>query len=273
VPAAPSQPGPATPAQPGLAAPAPLRPHGSVREDWRAFTWRTPDWWLAASSLVAWMALTAMFVAMASGSLHAGHASGGGVGEAGALSYGALLGSWAVMVVAMMLPLVRRQARWLALRSLRSHRQWAVAMFAGAYLVVWVAFGAIAIALLEPVRGAPFAVAVALAAAAVWQCAGPRRRLLRRCATQQAPAVRGARAVADWARGGAQAGTRCVGTCWALMLPMTIAHHPALMAGAAAVLVSERRRAANPETRGGRRAEALWIGAAAVAVAALSVAG
>jgi len=51
----------------------------------------------------------------------------------------------------MMLPLVRRQARWLALRSLRSHRQRAVAVFPGAHLVVWVAFGAIAIALLGPV--------------------------------------------------------------------------------------------------------------------------
>jgi len=78
----------------------------------------------------------------------------------------------------MMLPLVRRQARWLALRSLRSHRQRAVAVFTGAHLVVWVAFGAIAIALLEAVRGASWADAVALAAAAVWQRAGPRRRLL-----------------------------------------------------------------------------------------------
>ena len=57
------------------------------------------------------------------------------------------------------------------------------------------------------------------------------------------------------------------------MLPMAIAHHPALMGVAALVLVSERRRAANPETRAGRPAEALWIGAAAVAVAALAVAG
>jgi len=78
----------------------------------------------------------------------------------------------------MMLPLVRRQALWLALRSLRSHRQRAVAVFTGAHLVVWVAFGAIAIALLGPVRGASWADAVALAAAAVWQRAAPRRRLL-----------------------------------------------------------------------------------------------
>jgi hypothetical protein len=48
-------------------------------------------------------------------------------------------------------------------------------------------------------------------------------------------------------------GGRCVVTCWALMLPMAIEHHPALMVGAARVLASERRRGPNPERRAGRR--------------------
>ena len=249
-----------------------LRPHGSLREDWRAFTWRMPDWWLGAAGVAAWMALTAMFLAMATGSLHAGHASGGEGAEA-ALTYGVLLGSWAVMVVAMMLPLVRGQARWLALRSLRRRRQHAVATFTVAFLVVWLAFGALAVALLGPVRGELWAVALGLAAAALWQAAPARGRLLRRCATQRAPAVRGSRALRDWAGGGLRSGRRCVGTCAPLMLPMAVAHHPALMVGAALVIASERRRAPNPETRGGRRLEALWIGAAAVAAAIWGLAG
>ncbi len=119
-----------------------------------------------------------------------------------------------------------------------------------------------AIALLAPVRGEPLAVALALALAAGWHCAPQRRRLLRRCGILRAPAVHGARAVADWARGGLRVGARCVGTCGALMVPMAIVHHPALMVGAALVLVSERRPGPNPERRAARPLEALWLGAA-----------
>jgi len=263
---------PTAPRDAAPAAQSPLRPHGTVREDWRAFALRTPDWWLGAASLVAWMALTAMFLAMATGSMHTGHGAPASTGST-SHTYAALLGSWALMVVAMMLPLVREQARWLALRSLRRHHRRVVVAFTGAYLAPWVALGAIAIAALAPVRGEAWAVALALAAAAVWQCAPARRRLLRRCGAQRAPAVRGARALADRLRGGLLAGRRCVGTCGPLMLPMAIAHHPALMAGAALVVASERRAAPNPETRGGRPHEALWIGAAAVAVAIWSIAG
>jgi predicted metal-binding membrane protein len=261
----------APPAPEAPPAQAPLRPHGTVREDWRGFVLRTPDWWLGAASLVAWMALTAMFLGMATGSLHAGH--GGAGGGAAELSYGALLASWALMVVAMMLPLVREQARWLALRSLRRDSRRVVATFTLAYLALWVAFGAVAIAVLEPVRGSLWAVALALAVAAVWQCAPARRRLLRRCGVQRAPAVHGRRALADRLRAGLLAGRRCIGTCGPLMAPMAIAHHPALMVGAALVVAGERRQAPDPETRGGRRGEALAIGAAALAVAAWSVLG
>jgi hypothetical protein len=239
---------------------------------WRAFTWRTPDWWLGGAALAAWTALAAMFAAMSSGL----HEHGGGVllgtGATHAMSYGALLGWWAAMVVAMMLPLVRGQARWLALRSLRRHRQKAVALFAAAFVATWVAAGAVALAVLGPVRGEPAAVALALAVAACWQCAAPRRRLLRRCGVLRAPAVHGPRAVADWGRAGVLSGGRCVVTCGALMAPMAIVHSPALMVGTALVLVSERGRGPNPETRGARRLEALWIGAAALATAALAVA-
>src|SRR4051812_48904692 len=87
-----------TPADPVAIAPtppapvrAPLPPHGPLLDDWRAFVRRTPDWWLGAASLLAWMALTAMFLAMATGSLHSGHGDRGTVGSAAATSYGALL--------------------------------------------------------------------------------------------------------------------------------------------------------------------------------------
>lgn len=263
------------------AARPPAPPRATLREDWRAFTWRSPDWWLGAASLAAWVALTWMFLAMAWGATpaghgahdpHSGHAVHAAPASTWAMPYGALLGSWALMAVAMMVPLARKRARWLAFRSLRARRQHAVATFAAGFLAVWLAAGAIAIALAEPVRGEPWAVAGALALAAWWQRAPARRRLLRRCGVLRAPAVHGARAPADWAHGGLLIGARCVATCGALMLPMAIVHHPALMLGAALVVTSERRRGPNPETRGGRRREAVWIAAAAGAVAGIAVA-
>jgi hypothetical protein len=246
----------------------------AARAGWRAFTWRVPDWWLGAASVAAWIGLGAMFLAMASGSAgHAGHRTHGSPLIAlHPMSTGEMLAAWAAMVVAMMLPLVRGQARWLALRSLRRLRQGAVAVFAGAFVLVWALAGAGAVVALEPVRGEAGAVALALAVAAAWHGAPARRRLLRRCAAQRAPAVRGARAVAGWGRAGALAGGRCVATCWALMLPMAIAHHPALMAGTALVLLSERRRGPNPELHAAGRLQALAIAAAAVAVAGFAAA-
>jgi hypothetical protein len=238
-----------------------VAPPANPRADWRAFTWRVPDWWLGAASVAAWLALAATLLAPAAGHSHAGHGSA------------AAVATWAAMVVAMMLPLVRGQARWLALRSLRRLRQGAVAVFAGSFVLVWVLAGAIAIAALGPLHGDLGAVALALAVAAAWHGAPARRRLLRRCAAQRAPAVRGARAVADWGRAGAVAGGRCIATCWALMLPMAIAHHPALMAGAALVLVSERRGGPDPELHAGWRLEALALAAAALAAGALALAG
>jgi predicted metal-binding membrane protein len=115
--------------------------------------------------------------------MHAGHA----MRHASApMSLGGLLGSWAAMVIAMMLPLVRHQARWLAFRSLRARRQQAVAVFSGAYFAVWMTAGAVALVVLGPVRGEPAALALALAVAACWHCAASRRRLLLRCGVQRA---------------------------------------------------------------------------------------
>ena len=170
-----------------------------------------PDWWLGAASLVAWMALTAMFLAMSTGSLHAGH--GGAAGSTGSLSDRALLASWALMVVAMMLPLVREQARWLALRSLRRHGRRVVATFTVAYLAVWVAFGAVAIACSSRCA-ARRGLSRRARLAAGWQCAPARRRLLRRCACSARPPCAAARRSPTGSARGLLAGRRCVAT-WA----------------------------------------------------------
>jgi predicted metal-binding membrane protein len=182
------------------------------------------------------------------------------------------LAGWTAMAVAMMLPLARPQARWLAFRSLPRHRHRSVAAFAVAYVGVWTAAGAVAVAALAPVRGRALAVAVALGVAALWHRAPRRRRLLLRCGVRRVPAAAGWRAPADWLRTGAAAGARCVATCGPLMLPMAIAHQPALTVGTALVLASERRPGPNPERRAGRRLEAACLASAALLVATVAIA-
>lgn len=51
-------------------------PPATPRADWRAFTWRVPDWWLGTASLAAWIGLAAMLLAPAAGHSHAGHGAG-----------------------------------------------------------------------------------------------------------------------------------------------------------------------------------------------------
>jgi len=177
---------------------------------------------------------------------------------------------WTVMAAATILPWLVADARWIALRSLPRLHHRAIAVFAGAFLLIWTLVGAAAIAATAPLHEASTAVAIALALAAAWHVTPARRRVLRRCAISRAPAIRGPRAAVDWARSGAVAGGRCVTTCFALMLPMAILHSPVLMIGAALVVASERRPGPNPERRAGRPAEALALLGLAVGFALLA---
>jgi Predicted metal-binding integral membrane protein (DUF2182) len=228
---------------------------------WRGYTSRQPQWWLLAAAAAAWIGL--LSVLTLGGQTDTTHHEG--VTWIG-------LGGWATMVVAMLLPFASKEARWLAFRSLRRRRQHAIAAFAAGFLLPWLAVGTAAVAVTSPLHGDLLAAAVALALAAVWQVMPVRRRVLRRCGALRAPATRRGRHAADCMRSGAVAGGRCVLTCWAVMLPMAMVHHPGLMAGAMLVMASERRNGPNPEQRAGRSLEALWLAAAAV-IAALLGAG
>ena len=213
--------------------------------------------------MAAWVTLAVVSLPVGEGGhgAHAGHAhvhAGGPATPATAW--------WVLMVVAMMLPIVRVQARWLAARSLRRMRQRVIATFAASYLLVWTLAGALALPLLGPVQGDLVALAAALAIAAAWQASPPRRRLIQRCGSIRAPAIRGPRAVAGWVKAGGVTGARCVGTCWAVMLPMAVVHHPVVMVFCAAVMFNERRPAPNADTRGARPFEAHVLAAAAFAV-------
>ena len=234
---------------------------GSIaHEAWRRYTSREPQWWLLAAAAAGWIGLVSVLAL-------GGHADATHQGSA---SWIALAG-WMTMVVAMMLPFTSKEARWLASRSLPSRRQRAIAAFGAGFLLPWIAVGAVAVAALAPLHGELVGVAGALTVAAVWHMAPVRRRVLRRCGAVRAPAVQGWSAVADCIRCGVLAGARCVATCWAVMVPMAIVHHPGLMAGAMLVVASERRAGPNPEQRAGRPVEALWLAGGAAVTALLAV--
>jgi predicted metal-binding membrane protein len=231
--------------------------------------WGGPGAALIAVPAVAWVAVVAWLGPAAGAGGPGGHH---GPGHAPGPPYAVSLAAWTVMAAAMMLPLARKEARWLAFRSLPRRRRAAVGVFAAAHLSVWALAGVPAVAALAPLHGDLLAAGLALVAAAAWHGAPPRVRVLRRCASTRAPAIRGWRAVADWSRAGAVSGARCVATCWALMVPMAIVHHPALMVGAALAVAAERRRGPNPERRAGRPAGVVGLSCAGTALALVALA-
>ena len=177
---------------------------------------------------------------------------------------------WTLMVAAMMLPVVAPQVRRVALLSVWSRRHRAAAAFVVGYVVVWLVIGAALVTALAAFGSGqdltPWLV-VALLAAAVWQVSGPRRRMLRRCASLKLGAATGLAADLDCARAGVRSGLRCAFTCGPLMVAMALSHSLLLMAGVLAVLLSERARGANPVRRAGRPHEALVLAGFAVVAA------
>ena len=180
---------------------------------------------------------------------------------------------WTLMVGAMMLPVVAPQVRRVSMRSLWSRRHRAAVSFVLGYVLVWLVLGAglvaVVLAVGDEQQLAPW-VAVVLLVAALWQVSGPRRRVLRRCASLRLGAATGLAADLDCARAGLRSGVRCVLTCGPLMVAMALSHSLLLMVGVLVVLLSERARGANPVRRAGRPHEALVIGGFAVVAAVVA---
>jgi predicted metal-binding membrane protein len=139
------------------------------------------------------------------------------------------VGHWLLMSAAMMLPSTVPAVRHTAFNSLRHRRHRAVAVFAAAYLAVWLAFGAVGGPLVSWL-GRPSAnvLAAALGIAATWQLTRYKRRFLRACGVTVPLPPRGLKADAACARYGLRYGAACVGSCWALMGVMLVATRYAL---------------------------------------------
>jgi len=147
----------------------------------------------------------------------------------------AFVGSWGVMMAAMMLPSAVPMIALYGTVARGRARAAPTAVFALPYAVTWLAFGvpvyAVAAALAEAVRShpalhdaAPYAVAGVLAAAGIYQFSAAKRACLRSCqnplaflATRWRPGLAGAVRV-----GLAHAGY-CLGCCWLLMVVLVAA--------------------------------------------------
>jgi predicted metal-binding membrane protein len=176
---------------------------------------------------------------------------------------------WALMIVAMMLPSALPAVRHVAANSLRARRPRAMATFAAVYVLVWVAFGVLILAVSpawSALDGAVVA-AGALAVAAAWQLSAPKRRALRDCHRPTPLPPAGRRATAGVMRFALRNGTACVRSCWAMMLAMSVAATATtfwMLAITGLVLVEKLA----PRPRQATRAGALVLAAGSLAVAA-----
>ena len=233
---------------------------------------RRPETWLYVIASVGGVGLVVPHVA---GGSSVTHAHDEGHHHASASDIAAWLAEWrhwSLMVLAMMIPVVAPYARRVALGSLWRRRQRAIAWFVLGYLSVWLAVGgilAMVLARFDRLSAWPV-VAIALLVAAAWQVSRPRCRVLRRCGSLRAGAIRGWRADRDCATLGLRVALRCAFVCGPVMLAMAVGQSLILMAGIFALLFTERARGPNPDRRAGRRLEASCLVAFAAVVAAVA---
>lgn len=134
---------------------------------------------------------------------------------------------WAVMLVAMMLPVMATPLRHVRDRTFADRRLRAMTLFLAAYFAVWMAAGAVLIPLsllvrrLSQASPAP-AIATALAVL-LWQAAPLKQVCLNRLHAHAPLTAFGARADVHALRFGASHGAWCCGSCWGIMLlPMLL---------------------------------------------------
>lgn len=161
--------------------------------------------------------------------------------------------SWALMLLAMMPPLLTGPVMHIWVRSLARRRPWTIAVFATGYAATWMAAGAVLLAAALALRvlagtDALPALGLSLAVAAIWQVSPAKRAALDRCHRLPRLSAFGYAADRDCLRYGLTNGLWCVGTCWATMLVVLVAAelHTPLMAAASAIITVERLRPARP---------------------------
>jgi predicted metal-binding membrane protein len=213
----------------------------------RRISWTHPELPAAAAAAAAWALLVA-------------HALDP---HSGTEPFLAALSGWILMATAMMVPGALADVRRVALSSMWERRRRTIAVFLGAYLTVWIGFGALALAALPPLG---LGAGVLLALAAAWELTPWKWRAVRRSHLIEPMPPRGAAADAACAREGLRHGVRCVGACWAPMLAMVAAGHLALGLMALLTLLMSAERIVVRSARLRGPAAAALAGAAVLAL-------
>jgi predicted metal-binding membrane protein len=168
---------------------------------------------------------------------------------------------WTLMSAAMMLPSALPAVRHVVRNSLAWRRRRATIEFVTVYLVVWVAYGALVLALLAAQHPTIEIMLATLALAVGWQLTALKSRALSRCHRSVPLPIRGWRATVGVARFATRNGVACLGSCWAIMLVMaaSTSGQAAWMLGLTAIVCAEK--ASNRPRRATRRTAALLAAA------------
>ena len=145
----------------------------------RTLRW-APEWPFAVAAALAWAALAAGTVAASGappGHEHHQHLHG---------SLPGALPAWALMTVAMMVPVTLPAVRHVGLNSLRRRRRRAMALYAASYVAVASAWGLVLIAAYRLARATLMLdervlLTLALVLAATWQFTRTKRRAVLAC--------------------------------------------------------------------------------------------
>ncbi|MQA16688.1 MAG: DUF2182 domain-containing protein [Pseudonocardiaceae bacterium] len=218
----------------------------AVRRMGVTLAWR-PEWPVAVIVVMAWVALIAIHASSSMQGAHAAHVGAAAPTALLAAVGGWALVSWALMSVAMMVPVTLPAVRHVGLNSIRRRRRRAMALYAASYVAVWVAFGVLALVLVAALRSTGpderLLVLGTLVIAALWQLTRWKRRAVVACQRTVPLPPTGWRADAGCVRFGVRQAGRCVVSCGPLMLLMAVIGHGNLVVMAALTvgIVAERR--------------------------------
>ena len=166
----------------------------------------------------------------------------------------ALAAGWALMVAAMMSPLVISEIHHIRFTSFARRRARSIALFVAGYGGVWMMCGVAltggGLMALALAPGSYIPAAVAGVIACVWQVSPFKQRCLNKCRDHRPLRAFGPEADLDAFRFGCTHGVWCAGSCSALMLvPMLLpAGHLAAMAAVAILAFCERLEDPEPPT-------------------------
>lgn len=173
-----------------------------------------------------------------------GMSVGGSAASPGTIDLGADLPMWLLMSLAMALPGELPAVQYVATNTFRSSRSSAVTEFVTVYLLIWLACGLPAIAVMTALRGLPVDAlfATALAAAAGYELTPLKRHALNRCHRGAPLPPTGVRRVTGVARFGWLNASGCVASCWPAMLAAAIVPvvQPLAIAGFTFAMTYER---------------------------------